>query len=257
MMSALLAVAPATSPTTAPTTAPADARSELRRRILQAMGELDAPAPATRERATARLMGIGPAAMPMLREALKSQVSPEFRTRARQLLEDIPRQWHLSSDGGDVEGGFQCTLQCFAQTDPALPGPLLIVELRNVSPATRQLSDVRAVDIELPQQSKLFTSSLAEGRIVINRVGVEMPAIAGVPLIYEKGPRRTIDFNVGGNIQTLVNLSGAVRLPPGSYEAQFIYYAKSRDLLNDALDDLRSNVAKFSIEPNPASRPAR
>ncbi len=114
-----------------------------------------------------------------------------------------------------------------------------------------------AVDIELPQRRKVYGSPLAEGRIVVNRVGGEMPAVDGAALIYEKSPRRTIDFNSGGNIQTLVNLGGALRLPPGNYEAQFIYYGSSRELLSDSLDDLKSNVAKFAIAPNPTSRPAR
>ena len=37
-------------------------------------------------------------------------------------------------------------------------------------------------------------------------------------------------------------------LPAGEYEVAVTYYAKSRGLLKDAKEDLKSNVVKFSVK---------
>jgi RNA polymerase sigma factor (sigma-70 family) len=65
--------------------------AESKGRIPHLIGALDDDAFAVREKAAADLKKLGPAAGPALRQAMRSQPSPEVRRRVEQLLADIDR----------------------------------------------------------------------------------------------------------------------------------------------------------------------
>src|SRR5687768_10210239 len=101
LLPSLLLAQPASRPTT----------QRGQAEIFRWVAQLDAPDAAARERATERLIAIGPRVIPVLKRLLERPPSPEFATRAAHVIDEIPRQWrHLSPLGGDVEGGFQATL---------------------------------------------------------------------------------------------------------------------------------------------------
>jgi len=232
---------------TRPTTTPASPRELLAQRINRCIADLDSPDSDVRDKATADLLAIGPDVVPFVRKAIADNPSPELKTRGEQLLAEVPRQWEFfSPEGGDICAGFQAILR--PANSPVKEGMLLTVELRNVGPRERPMVDVRGIDIELPDAKAEFTSDYGDARLVIRKVGGDAPRVRGSAIIYEKSPRRQIFFKTGGSISTRIRVADVMDLPPGEYEVQFIYYAATRELLRDAMDDLRSNTLRVKVE---------
>ena len=67
------------------------------------------------------------------------------------------------------------------------------------------------------------------------------------PIICNSGEPHSIDFNVGGSVNTALWIDRELQLPPGEYEAKFVYYAQSKGLLEEALEDLESNTLRILI----------
>ncbi len=229
-----------------PTSAPADVRAAMRQRILRYVYDLDSPDPEARQKADDELVAIGPEVLPILKEVLAAEPSPELRVRAERIAADIPRLWqNLSKDGGQVVAGFQAILRpakaSFAAGEPVV----LEVELLNAGPRTRQIVDIRGVDIEFPQAKQVFVAPVADGRLVIRAVSdVKLPE-KGSPAVYDRGKPQAVTVKSGGRIGAKMQLDFA--LPPGKYEAVFIYYAKSKGLLGEAMEDLASKGVGFEV----------
>jgi hypothetical protein len=235
-------------PATRPATQPAD---DLEQEILHLLGDLESPQAAVREKATQRLVEIGPRCLRPLREALTLSPGPEFRSRAEEILREIPRKWrYVKADGGDVEAGFQATLRAAQDTFPAGSPIKLLAEICNCAPRTAQLSDVRGIDFELPDEKLAFTSPHCDARLIVRRLP-DSPAKLpkeGHAVIYSREAGQPIDFLHGGRIQTSINIDDGVELAPGRYEVQFVYYARSKSLLKGASADLKSNTVRIAVK---------
>ena len=216
--------------------------------LLDDLESLDA---AAREAATKELVRLGPSVLPALEERLADLPGPELTARAKMVKDGVARAWrYWVPDGGRIAGGFQATLAPADEVFTFAAGaPVLFnVEVRNVSPEPRQFTDVRGVDFDLGDgPNAVFSSPFCDARVVIRRTdGGPMPP-AGRALVYDTGEPRPIRFKTGGNVLTPVRLDGGVTLPPGEYEVRFVYYARTKGLLKDALDDLQSNPVKFKV----------
>lgn len=227
-----------------PARAAEDADWEARAR--QLIADLEADAYASREAAMARLIDLGPEILDLLQESLE-QAGPELVGRARFVMEQIARRWkYLSAEAGPVAGGFQAKLSADQAAFAAGKPVLLTVELRNVSDRPRRFTEMRAVDLEVG--SSRFAAPQADGLLAIKQIGAAQAARQGRPIVLNDGPPNLIEFRNGGPISTLLSLQGCVELVPGTYEAQFTYYARTRSLLEGASRDLKSNTIRFKVQ---------
>jgi hypothetical protein len=234
LIPSLVSAQPATRPTT----------QRRQEEIYRWAVQLDAPDAAARDRATERLIAIGPRVIPVLKRLLERPPSPEFATRAAHVIDEIPRQWrHLSPLGGDVEGGFQATL---SKTPGGKPGELTL-EIKNVGGAKRKLTDVRALDVVLDEREPA-KSRYADGCVVIKRLTRE-EVVQREPkaLEWERAPRRVLECVAGSGVEYGINLADAMKLPEGEYEVRVVYYATTANLIEDAEADLMSNAVKVEV----------
>src|SRR5258706_9789460 len=87
------------------------------KQIAGLIGQLDSPDAALREKATAKLINLGPRVLKPLRDALAGETTPEFSGRARQIIEEISRQWkYVNEIGGEAAGGVMDSLVRLTQT---------------------------------------------------------------------------------------------------------------------------------------------
>lgn len=227
-------------------TRPAD---PLEQRIASLIFDLDAPDPYLRDRVTEELLQIGPEVIEPLRRALEDPPTPEFQARAQLILAELPKRWkHIREGGGAVVAGLQAVLR--ASPDPCRAGEPLHLNLEIAAVGLRRaaLCDLRALDIEFTPD-RASTSPLAEGRLVIRRLGAAGAAPAATPLLFDRGQRRTIDLEPGGAIRTALPLHEACELPAGDYEIRLVYYAGSQKLVAGATKDLESNTVRVTIRP--------
>jgi hypothetical protein len=228
-----------------PTTRPA----AIQKQVAELIAQLDSPDAAVRERATAKLINIGPRVLKPLREALAGQPSPEFAGRARDIIEEISRQWkYVNEIGGNVVGGFQATLESRTNTFAAGRPISLSLVFTCVGMNGHRLAETRTIDIELADAA-VFGTPQAEGKLVIKKVGDAKLPQKAAPIICSSGEPHSIDFNVGGSVNTALWIDHELQLAPGEYEVKFIYYAQSKGLLEEALEDLESNSLRIKITP--------
>jgi len=241
LLFATLAMA-AQSPVTRPAVA-------IDKQIAQLIAQLDSPDAALRERATAKLINIGPRVLRPLREALAVESTPEFAGRAKEIIEEISRQWkYVNEIGGNVVGGFQATLESRTKTF-AVGRPIsLSLIFTCVGVNGHRLAETRTIDIELAD-SGTFSTPQSEGKLVIKRVGDAKLPPKAAPIICNSGEPHSIDFLVGGSVNTALWIDHELQLSPGEYEVKFIYYAQSKGLLEEALEDLESNTLRIKVTP--------
>jgi hypothetical protein len=243
--SCALAAAPAARPATRPSTA-------LDREIARLLIELDDADARIREKATAKLINLGPRVLRPLKAAMNPDASPEFMLRAKSILAEIASQWrYVDESGGNVVGGFQATLSSKSEFQAGKPISLALV-FRCVASGGGQIWETRTIDIEFPDSAALFATRESEGRLVIKKISApDLPARAS-PIICNSGQPHAIDFTIGGSVNTSIWIDREFQLAPGEYEIRFIYYAHSRALLKDALEDLESNTIKIKVIAAPA-----
>ena len=228
----------------APTTQPA-----IDKQILELIAQLDSPDAAVRENATAKLINLGPRVLKPLHDALAGETTPEFSGRARQIIEEISRQWkYVNEIGGNVVGGFQATLESRTNTFAAARPISLNLVFRCVGANGHRLAETRTIDIELAD-SGTFSTPQSEGKLVIKKMGEAKLPPKAAPIICNSGEPHSIDFLVGGSVNTALWIDHELQLAPGEYEVKFIYYAQSKGLLEEALEDLESNTLRIKVTP--------
>jgi hypothetical protein len=231
------------APAAAPTTRPA-----IDRQIAELIAQLDSPDAAVREKATAKLINLGPRVLKPLREALAGEPSPEFAGRARDIIDEISRQWkYVNEIGGNVVGGFQATLETRTNTFAAGRPISLNLVFRCVGVNGHRLAETRTIDIELGDAAAVYSTRESEGKLMIRKVGESKLPPKAAPIICNSGEPHTIDFLVGGSVNTALWIDRELQLAPGEYEVKFIYYAQSKGLLDEALEDLESNTLRITI----------
>ncbi|MFI5379557.1 MAG: hypothetical protein ACHRHE_09685 [Tepidisphaerales bacterium] len=241
----LLCAWAATTPAqqTRPTTRPA-LNPKLETAIIRCLAELDSPEFDVRDKATSRLLEIGPVVLEPLRIVMAGEVSPEFKTRAGFIERELPLRWrHISPEGGEVESGFQAILK----TDGDEAAGVLSLELRNAGGVERRLTDVRGLDVELTNAGKKAQSPWGDGRLVLRRIDGDPGAIELRPVVFEKGAPRKVDFKLGAGITYQVKLANVGPLPPGEYEVKVVYCAESKGLIAGAFADVVSNTLRVTI----------
>ncbi len=226
-----------------PATQPA-INPKLETAIIRCLAEFDSPEFDVRERATNRLLEIGPVILGPLRSIMEGEVSPEFKTRAKFIERELPLRWrHISPEGGQVESGFQAILK--TSGDETTPG--LSLELRNAGGIERRLTDVRGLDVEVTNSGEKAQSQWGDGRLVLRRIDGDTGALAVRPVVFEKGMPRQVDFKLGAGVSYQVKLADVGPLPPGEYEVKVTYYAESKGLIEGAFGDLVSNPLRVRI----------
>jgi len=229
----------AQSPTTRPVV--------IDKQIAALIAQLDSPDAALREKATAKLINLGPRVLKPLRDALAGETTPEFSGRARQIIEEISRQWkYVNEIGGNVVGGFQATLESRTSTFAAGRPISLNLVFRCVGANGHRLAETRTIDIELADVA-VFSTPQSEGKLVIKRVGDAKLPQKAAPIICNSGEPHSIDFLVGGSVNTALWIDHELQLAPGEYEVKFIYYAQSKGLLEEAIEDLESNTLRIKV----------
>jgi hypothetical protein len=93
----------------------------------------------------------------------------------------------------------------------------------------------------------VYSTRESEGKLVIRKVGESKLPPKAAPIICNSGEPHTIDFLVGGSVNTALWIDRELQLAPGEYEVKFIYYAQSKGLLDEALEDLESNTLRITI----------
>jgi len=160
---------PATNPTAA----------ALDKQILMLIAQLDSPDAAVREKATAKLINLGPRVLRPLREALAGETTAEFAGRAKEIIEEISSQWkYVNEIGGNVVGGFQATLE--SRTNSFAVGKPISLNLvfRCVGVNGHRLAETRTIDIEL-EGVAVFSAPQAEGKLIVKKVAdAKLPAKA-------------------------------------------------------------------------------
>jgi hypothetical protein len=181
---------------------------------------------------------------------LANSSSPEFKSRAKFILDELPRSWkYLDLNGGEVVSACQAQLRPMLTPYFTRGRMHFEIDLRNVGPGKTQVIDIRGFDLELPDQKLELKSEQADARIVLREVMLRGTIAKKAQLpATEKSPRRAIEVYSGGRISTNIELDQMLILPPGEYEMQVVYYAQSQGLLKDAFDDLRSNVLRFKVQ---------
>jgi hypothetical protein len=237
-----LGAAPATRPATNPSIAAMD------KQILELIAVLDSPDATVRERATLKLINIGPRVLRPLREAMLLESTPEFTARGRAILAEISNQWrYVDQQGGNVVGGFQATLESRTNTFAAGKPISLSVVFRCVGVNGHKLAETRTIDIELADAQAVFSAAQSEGRLVVKNIGDAKLPPRATPIVCNSGEPHTIDFNIGGSVNTAVWIDRELELTPGEYELHFVYYAQSKALLEEALEDLESNTLRIKV----------
>jgi hypothetical protein len=228
--------------------APATQPAVLDKQIAVLIAQLDSPDAAVRERATAKLINLGPRVLKPLREALAIETTAEFASRAKRIIEEISRQWkYVNEIGGNVVGGFQATLECRTNSFAAGKPISLTLVFRCVGENGHRLAETRTIDIEL-DGGAVTSAPQAEGKLVVKKVGdAKLPARAS-PIVCNSGEPHSIDFMVGGSVNTTVWIDHELELAAGEYEVKFVYYALSKALLGEALEDLESNTLRITIK---------
>jgi hypothetical protein len=237
----LLGAAPATRPSTNPTAAALD------KQIAEAIIQLDSPDSATREKATTKLINLGPRVLRPLKAAIHPDSTPEFTTRAQFILTEIASQWrYVDQNGGNIVSGFQAILGGKPEAQAGKPLSLVLV-FRCVGSTGGALMETRTVDIELSNTNALFSHPDSEGKLIIRKIGDDKLPAGPSPLVCNSGPPHAIDFYIGGSVNTSLWIDKELQLPPGEYDIQFIYYARSKKLLKEALEDLESNALRIRV----------
>ena len=227
--------------------APATRPAVLDQQIAELITQLDSPDSWAREKATLKLINLGPRVLKPLREALAAEGTAEFAERARAIIEEVSRQWkYVTEIGGNVVGGFQATLE--SRTNTFAPGKPISFNLifRCVGVNGHRLAETRTIDIEL-EGGPIFATSQSEGKLVVKKLGDGKLPEKAFPIICNSGEPHSIDFNVGGSVNTALWIEKEMQLSPGEYEVKFVYYALSRGLLDEALEDLESNTLRITI----------
>ena len=236
---ATASVAQQTQPATRPALNP-----KLETEIIRCLAEFDSPEFSVRERATNRLLEIGPVVLGPLRTVMEGEVSPEFKTRGRFVERELPLRWrHISPEGGEVESGFQAILK--TNGDEAVSG--LSLELRNAGGIERRLTDVRGLDVELINGSGKAQTPWGDGRLILRRVDGDAGAIELRPVVFEKGAPRKVDFKLGAGVTYQVKLAEIGPLPAGEYEVKVVYYSESKGLIEGAFGEVVSNIVRVKI----------
>jgi hypothetical protein len=219
----------------------------LDKEIAALIVQLDSPDAKIRERAMERLINFGPRVIKPLKEAMALDVTPEFASRAKSVLDEIARQWrYVNDNGGNVVGGFQATLHGKPADFEAGKPISLSLFFRCVASGGGRMWEPRSIDVQLGD-GPAFTAPEAEGKLIVRKMGeAKLPQQARA-LICSSGEPHAIDFNVGGSVHTSLWIDREIELGPGEYEIQFIYYAFTRGLLKDSLEDLESNVLRIRI----------
>src|SRR4051812_2359475 len=165
----------------APTTRPSPAA--LDKQIAELIVQLDSPDSAVRERATLKLINLGPRVLKPLHDALALEVSPEFASRAKSIIHEITSQWkYVNEIGGNVVGGFQATLQSRTNTFAAGRPISLNLVFCCVGINGHRLAETRTIDIEF-DGGPTFTTPQSEGKLIIKKIGdVKLPERA-TPII--------------------------------------------------------------------------
>jgi len=219
----------------------------LDKQILELIAQLDSPDAALREKATAKLINLGPHVLRPLREALAGEPSPEFAGRAKEIIEEISRQWkYVNEIGGNVVGGFQATLETRTNTFAAGKPISLNLIFRCVGVNGHRLAETRTIDIEL-EGGALYSTPQSEGKLIIKKIADAKWPQKAAPIICNSGEPHSIDFLVGGSVNTALWIDHELQLAPGEYEVKFIYYAQSKGLLDEALEDLESNTLRITV----------
>src|SRR5215208_5070959 len=147
--------------------APATQPAALDKQIAALIAQLDSPDAALRERATAKLINLGPRVLKPLREALAVETTADFAGRAKGIIEEIARQWkYVNEIGGNVVGGFQATLESRTNTF-AVGRPIsLTLVFRCVGASGCRLAETRTIDIQL-EGGAVYSAPQAEGKLVV------------------------------------------------------------------------------------------
>jgi len=241
-MLALAGAGPATRPATNPAAA-------LDKQIAEAIVQLDSPIAAVREKATIKLINLGPRVIRALKESIREDSSPEFTARAQTVLAEIANQWrYVDQNGGNVVGGFQAILGGKPEVIAGRPMSLVLV-FRCVGSSGGALMETRTVDIELADGGAFFSRAESEGKLVVKKIGeARLPARAS-PIVCSSGDAHAIDFNVGGSVNTSLWIDQELVLGPGEYELRFVYYALTKGLLKESIEDLESNTLRIKVLP--------
>lgn len=240
--------AAALAQSTRPSTQPADRHEAFRKLIYKTVLQLQAPDAKTRDAASERLMAIGPAAIPIMKEVIENGASPELEARANKLISQIPEKWkYATPEGGEVVAGFQVTLRKGQEKFIAGQPMKLSLKIRNVGGKRRKMASLRGLDLEV--DGKLFSTRWADARVVIKPLnGAKLPLSARA-LVFSRGEPEVTDVALGGSLTDTIDLSNALQLPAGEYQVQVFYYILSHQLAEDALNDGGSNVIRLHIEP--------
>lgn len=231
-----------------------------RSRIPEWIAELGADNVETREAATERLIQEGARATAALNDALQ-RGDPEVRLRAAHILDRI--RWD-AFPGGEAQAGFKMSLQMEKELVRKGDTIRLELQLRNVQAVGQKIPRIvtlawdtvrcegRHPDAQaflvlrqvagLPQKKSLHFANLGSGKPYISL----RPLAAGESLDY------TFLFVwSNGGLQDHCDARQLVEFPenlnPGAYEAYVLYFARSKDLLPGALQDLKSNVIRFRV----------
>jgi hypothetical protein len=238
---------------------PGSADPELAQ-ILEWIGQLGADEIEKRESATARLIQSGVRAAASLRGALRRD-DPELRTRARYVLDRI--RWD-AFPGGQPQAGFKLALQ--RTNDQYKKGETIPLDLQiwNVQPVEQRLPRIvtlawdtaRCEGLHPGAQALLVLQQLSglgqKKRIHFGSQGSNKPYVS--PRVLARGKMLAYKFSFvwsNNGLQDHCDDQSTMEFPenlnPGDYEAYVVYFVRSKDLLKDANEDLKSNVIRFKV----------
>jgi len=116
-----------------------------------------------RDKAAAGLFALGEPAVPALRAALETSLSPEARARIGDVLHRLEAaRLRRDSKGGEVQDGLCATLRLLEEGPSGL---MLQVEVMNVSEKARPFIPIKWWNLRLP--GDVFLSNLSEATIEV------------------------------------------------------------------------------------------
>ncbi len=213
--------------------------------IRQLIKDLDHDDPERRDKATDELTKIGKPVLEALKKLLEKPSSIEVKERAERIVKEIERQIRRSKfKGGEIVCGLQATL--LSDKDTFVKGEKISFELeiKNVDKKKREFVPIKSLDNEYPGSSSALTSS--HGKILLKQISGEKTKLTKSMVGCGTGPDKNPVELKPEEIITR-ELLVTENLPEGEYEIQVIYYAKSKELLKDASNDLKSNAIRFNL----------
>ncbi len=231
--------------------APAVDKEAFNKRVAALLGELDDADFEKREAATQALIKIGEPAHEAVKKTLADPPSMEVKERAARVERQISLEVReKTTKGGEPAGGLQATL--FSSGDTFRAGEKIVfkVQLKNVSETTREDMPIETFDREVP--GEFSSTNLSQARIIIRQTSGDrkrITNIASTSMQINRGIQVIhTEIKAGERAAVDVPITNEKPLPIGDYEVTVVYHARTRGMLKEATEDVKSNTVKFKVE---------